>query len=528
MTAVAVLLASHVALYAVQGYTPPPLQASSEFETSCDGGAADAVQTGIALLFLLEHGDARSAFEQAETVDPDCAIASWGRALAWLGLPDGEVSPAAEARARAAFARASSARHASERERAYIDATSRLLEPATASYASRVHAFALAARGMAARFPQDQYPTLLVALAHLALSSAPGDMGQREAATAIVLKLGEAPADAAAAALLVRARSNADDAESARPAALAVLRARPPSPRALQSAARLFQGLGAWQEAIDAGEGALSVAGGLEAAALAQEGRWPEHPLPWLVQAESAAGRFDSARRRLQEMQKRLEVVKASYEAIASWRLRAVLDISWSRVRRLEIDWQAAPESRDGPSESFGVAAGNPPGEEAPSTSDSLLSSEAQARRAWVEGLLAARAAWPRGEPERVAAARAAITTLERLVVTHPVPPRFELLRTEVQAALSAALEARDELALFEAHLTGLGQRLRVTADDVGANSGSEGLCGDLHMQLRDWFEASRCYAVASAAPRRARVLLGEARALRRLEQDDRISPPSG
>ena len=167
------------------------------------------------------------------------------------------------------------------------------------------------------------------------------------------------------------------------------------------------------------------------------------------------------------------------------------------------------------------MAAGNPPGEGELSASDSLLSSEAQARRAWVEGLLAARAAWPRGEPERVTAARAAITTLERLVVAHPVPPRFELLRTEVQAALSAALEARDELALFEAHLTGLGQRLRATADDGGHNSGSDALCGDLHMQLRDWFEASRCYAAASAVPRRARVLLGEARALQRLEQRD-------
>ena len=337
MVAVAALLASHVALLAGQGYTPPPLQIPSEFETACEGGAADAVRTGIALLFLLEHGAARSSFERAETLDPDCAIASWGRALAWLCLPDGEVSPVAEAHARAAFTRASGALHASERERAYIDATSRLLEPATASYTSRVHAFALAARGVAARFPQDQYPTLLVALAHLARSSAPGDMGQREAATAIVLKLGEAPADAAAAALLVRARSNAEDAESARPAALAVVRGRPASPRALQAAARLFHELGAWEEAIDAGEKALSVAGGFEAEALAQEGRWTEHPLPWLVQAEAAAGRFHSARRRLDEMQNRLEGVQASYEPIASWRLRAVLDISWSRVRRLEI-----------------------------------------------------------------------------------------------------------------------------------------------------------------------------------------------
>jgi tetratricopeptide (TPR) repeat protein len=290
----------------------------------------------------------------------------------------------------------------------------------------------------------------------------------------------------------------------------------------LQAAARLFHRLGAWEDAIDAGEKALRVVGGFEAEALAQEGRWTEHPLPWLTQAESSAGRFAAARQRLVEAQQRLELIEASSDAMASWRLRSVLEISWSRLRRLEFDWPVAPRSCDWPVEDFGVVAGSPPGHEPLSTSDRLLASEAQAGRAWVEGLLAARAAWPRAEPERVSAARAAIATLERLAVAHPVPPRFELLRTEVQAALSAALEARDELALFEAHLAGLGQRLRDTADEVGGSSGSDGICGDLHMQLRDWFEASRCYAAAAAAPRRARVLLGEARARRRLGQDAR------
>jgi hypothetical protein len=194
--------------------------------------------------------------------------------------------------------------------------------------------------------------------------------------------------------------------------------------------------------------------------------------------------------------------------------------MSWARVRRLEIDWQSLVEwPMDTGGDPAAQASIGPQGGEGPQ-GDRLLLAEAQASRAWVEGLVAARAAWPRGEPERVAAARSAIATLERLAAAHPVPPRFELLRTEVQAALSAALEAREELALLESHLVGLSHRLRETADAVGGSSGSVGLCGDLHMQLRDWAEARRRYAAASlVAPRNARALIGEARACERLEQ---------
>lgn len=504
---------------AAQRYTPAPVQVAGAFESSCGDAVAGDIRTGVALLFLLEPRESRAAFERAEAASPDCAIASWGVAVSSLELPGARPDSAAEARAARALARARHAATASPRERAYVETAAHLVEPAASPYAARLRAFAQAARDLARAYPADPHPPLLIALGCLARSTAPGDIGQREAATAIVLRLGEDPQDPAAAALLALARDNDEDAPTARAAATVVLRAHPPSPRALQVAARVFHRLGAWNEAASAGEWALRVAGGAGAEWLLADGRWADHPLPWLVEADVAIGRFERARARLAEATAGYDTSAASLDPDVAWRLRAILDISWFRLRWGMVDW---PDARPWPDPDLARFQGEtpaPPQGDRASESDRALFAECAGVRSLVEGLLAARAAWPRGEPERLAAARDAVTRLDAQAAAFPVPPRYELWATEVKLATSAAFEARDELAIFMAHASGLRQRIAVAAAWAPDVIDADQLSGDAHLQLRDWREALwRYQAVTKRRPLDARAWLGAARAARRLD----------
>jgi tetratricopeptide (TPR) repeat protein len=343
-------------------------------------------------------------------------------------------------------------------------------------------------------------------------------MGQREAATAIVLRLGEAPDDPAAATLLALARDNASDAADARRAAARVLAARPPSPRALQAAARVFHRLGAWDEAVAAGEAAVQAGGGADGGGLLRESRWRDHPLPWLVEAETAKGRFARARARLAGVTARFDRVAPSLGPRAAWRLRALIDVSWFRLRWAMVDWVASPVWPDPDLASFASPTPAPPDGDAASEDDRALYAEATGVRACVEGLLAARAAWPRGEPDRLARARSAAAHLDTLAILYAAPPRFELLATQVRVATSAALEAREEIALLTAHTASLEHRLAEAGTLVPPIVRADQLAGDVHLQLRDWREAFWRYAALTRQePQNARAWLGAARAARRL-----------
>jgi hypothetical protein len=501
-----------------QGYTPAPMLVVGGFQSSC-GQQADAdIRSGVALLFLVEPQEARAAFERAEAAVPDCAVASWGVVLALLELPSTPPGESPQDRAVLALARARSGAIASDRERAYVETAARLIEPRASPYGSRLRAFTEAARALALKYPDDPHPVLLVALACLAQSTAPGDMGQREAATAIVLRMGESPSDPGAATLLVLARDNPSDAATARAAADLLVRTRPPSPRALQAAARVFHRIGGWTGAVAAGEAATELAGGPAGEWLLREGRWRDHPLPWLVQADAAMGRFAQARARLTAATSAFDAVAASLGPQAAWRLRALLDISWFRLRWAMVDWPAPVPWPDPDLATFASPTPGPPDGDSASDDDRALRAEASAVRAVVEGLVAARAAWPRGEPDRLAAARAAAASLDVHAADHAVPPRFELFATVVRVATSAAFEARDELALLEAHAASLERRVVEASTFAPLVVAADQLAGDAHLQLRDWREALwRFTALTAREPQNARAWLGAARAAHRL-----------
>lgn len=127
---------------------------------------------GLRLTYAFNHGEAIRAFAEAARLDPDCAMCYWGIALAHgpnINLPmDSLNAVGAYAAIQEALARKD---HASERERAYIDAlATRYASPPPADRAALDSAYADAMGALATQFPDDHEASTLYAEALMDLS----------------------------------------------------------------------------------------------------------------------------------------------------------------------------------------------------------------------------------------------------------------------------------------------------------------------------------------------------------------------
>ncbi|MGH7895730.1 MAG: hypothetical protein ACREQL_13745, partial [Candidatus Binatia bacterium] len=136
------------------------------FPVTCSDRAQTYVDQGVRLVYGFNHDEAIRAFREAARLDPRCAMAYWGVALA-LGpnynlLIDSER--AAEARRAVDRATALSA-HATPRERAYIRALARRYgkHPDADDRKALDRAYADAMRDVARRYPDDLDASVLFA-----------------------------------------------------------------------------------------------------------------------------------------------------------------------------------------------------------------------------------------------------------------------------------------------------------------------------------------------------------------------------
>src|SRR5690242_10142691 len=112
---------------------------------------------GLRLVWAFNHDEATRAFTQATRLDPDCAMAWWGIALAAGPNYNDPGNPERDRRAWEALQKAVAARDkVTERERAYVDALAKRYtkEPPPDRKALDV-AYADAMREVAHRYPDD-------------------------------------------------------------------------------------------------------------------------------------------------------------------------------------------------------------------------------------------------------------------------------------------------------------------------------------------------------------------------------------
>ena len=123
---------------------------------------------GLRLVYGFNHAEAVRAFQHAARIDPRCAMAHWGLALA---LGPNINAPMDAGRGRQAYAAIQQAialaRYASEHDRAYIEAlaTRYAAEPASADRDALNRAYAEAMRTLSERYPDDPDARTLFAAA---------------------------------------------------------------------------------------------------------------------------------------------------------------------------------------------------------------------------------------------------------------------------------------------------------------------------------------------------------------------------
>lgn len=271
-----------------------------DFPVSCSEPAQVQFNRAVALLHHMTYPQAREAFAQTSTTDPQCAMAHWGEAMT-LFQPLWPTRPRPDELQRGwdAVQKAKALQPPTERERLFVAAAEAFfLEPAASDYWLRIRRWERAQEKVYAAYPEDSEAATFYALAHLA--------------TAPANAISRAHADRAAEILLhVYARHpdhpgamhylvHANDMPGREHESLEIMRKyealAPRNPHALHMPTHIYTRLGDWDAVIR---------GNLKAAAAALEypagdqGQftWDEfpHAIEYLVHAYLQKGADDEA-----------------------------------------------------------------------------------------------------------------------------------------------------------------------------------------------------------------------------------------
>jgi tetratricopeptide (TPR) repeat protein len=273
------------------------------FETSGAEAAQEPFLRGLLLLHSFEYDEARAAFEEAQRIDPDFAMAHWGEAMThnhpiWMEQDRqaalealGDLAPTPEARLAAA---------PTEREAAYLR-TLHVLYGAGAddprSKEARDDAYAAAMADLAARYPDDLDAQAFHALSILGTAHEGRDFATYMRAAAIVEDVFDAnPQHPGAAHYLIHAYDDPVHAPLGLRPARVYADIAPAAPHALHMPSHIFFALAKWDRGarsnVASFEAARRKAGG-GAEGLSGGGF---HALHWLHYARLQQGRHTDAR----------------------------------------------------------------------------------------------------------------------------------------------------------------------------------------------------------------------------------------
>jgi tetratricopeptide (TPR) repeat protein len=306
------------------------------FPTSGAPAAQPAFLRGVTALHNFQYEDAVEAFNEAQGLDHDFAMAYWGEAMAynqtlWLNQDVekareilGRLGPTPAARA---------AKAGTEREKGYLRAIEVLF--GTGERAARDAAYAEAMGQLAASHPEDLEALSFHALALMgtvarspALLREGGDHGhqhalvgsaiQRKAAAILEKVLARNPGHPGALHYLIHDYDDPDHARLALPAARAYAKVAPESSHALHMPAHIFLQLGMWDEAAASDEASFRASKAWVRRKGLPLGMRDHHSLSWLLYESLQQGRLGKAR-------EALDAMRAAVEESGAPRLKAIL-----------------------------------------------------------------------------------------------------------------------------------------------------------------------------------------------------------
>ena len=272
---------------------------SIDFPNSGAPAAQASFLRGVKALHSFQFDEARFAFEEAQQIDPDFALAYWGQAMSdnhplWA-QQDVEAATAALDRLAATHAlRLDKA--ASEKEKAYLEAVN-ILYYSPGDKLTRDYAYSSFMGGMHERWPEDDEIAIFYSLSLLG-TVRPGDRGFRRQAQAASIAMSvfeHNPSHPGAAHFIIHSFDDPDHAILALPAARVYADIAPAAAHALHMPSHIFLQLGMWQDVRNSNIDAYAAARAVNEKYGLPEGREDFHTLSWLAYANLMLGQHEAA-----------------------------------------------------------------------------------------------------------------------------------------------------------------------------------------------------------------------------------------
>jgi hypothetical protein len=233
------------------------------FKTSCNAEAQAKFDLGMGYQHSFWYRAATDTFNEVLKLDPGCAIAYWGLALATMRNPYAPPTPAWLAEGLAAVEKGLSANPKTERERGYLEALAVFYrDHDKLPHGARQAAYAKAMEALAARYRDDPEAQIYWALA-LAVSASPADKtyaNQLKAAKILEPIFAAQPHHPGVAHYLIHAYDYPAIANHGVTAARRYATIAPDSPHALHMPSHIFTRLGYWQDSIDSNAASARIA----------------------------------------------------------------------------------------------------------------------------------------------------------------------------------------------------------------------------------------------------------------------------
>ena len=281
-------------------HSAPAKLGKVSFPISCAPAVQEDFDRGVALLHSFAYSAAESTFQGIAQLDPRCAMAHWGVAMAYFHqLWEPPIAPAAISTAQKEIQRAQQIGTDSERERQFINALGLIYQDAASvPYRTRASNYERAMSDLASANPKDVEAQVFYALALLANAS-PSDKthSKQKQAANLLEPLGRAyPQHPGIPHYLIHAYDNVELARNGLAAAKAYAQIAPSAPHALHMPSHIFTRLGLWDDSIASNLAAREAAH--------QQGDIGEelHAMDYLVYAYLQSGRDQDAAQLLQQL----------------------------------------------------------------------------------------------------------------------------------------------------------------------------------------------------------------------------------
>ena len=341
--------------------SPVGAQNTDYGETTFANSGAEAAQKpflrGLLMLHSFEYADARAAFQEAQTIDSDFAMAHWGEAMTHnhpIWMEQDRESGLKALRDLASTPQAQLEQASTEREKAYLRTLHTLYgagKEDPMSKEQRDDAYARAIADLAEQYPDDLDAQAFHALAILGTAHEGRDFATYMRAAAIVEAVfDENPQHPGAAHYLIHAYDDPVHAPLGLRPARVYADIAPAAPHALHMPSHIFFALGMWDR------GARSNVDSYEAAKAKSAERDVSltgggfHALHWLHYARLQQGRHEDARSVFETTNGHATAGTSGYGDYMRWYMPVAYVVEtkqWDQLGSLLDAMQVTPDSLD-------------------------------------------------------------------------------------------------------------------------------------------------------------------------------------